>query len=146
MSFNRLKYDNCSYEHQLSESVGTLAYMLDPVRYENVNKCRIEYGVVGGTNVSHVKGNLVDLESDLLGTTRLNSRCPAYKYQNPCPTGDMTKCAPGSIYIRGSPTTQARTIDTTMQHLKPCQMFRYRPMSIPPQISQVMCGNRNNMS
>ena len=144
MSFNRLSYDNCAYEHQLSESVGTLAYVLDPMRYENCNKCRIEYGVVGGTNVSHVKGNLVDLESDLLGTTRLNSRCPTFKYQSPCPTGDMATCQPSSIYIRGSPTTQARTIDTTLQHLKPCNMFRYRPMPLPPQITQVMCGTNMN--
>lgn len=143
MSFNRLRYDNCAYEHQLSESVGTLAYILDPMRYENCNKCRIEYGVVGGTNVSHVKGNLVDLESDLLGTTRLNSRCPTFKYQSPCPTGDMTTCQPSNIYIRGSPTTQARSIDTSLQHLQPCNMFRYRPMPLPPQITQVMCGSNN---
>lgn len=141
MSFNRLRYDNCEYEHQLSESVGTLAYMLDPVRYENVNKCRIEFGTVGGTNVSHVKGNLVDLESDLIGTTRLASRCPSFKYQNPCPAGEMTKCQPGPIYIRGSPTTQARAVDTTPQHLRPCQMFRYRSMPLPPVVNQVRCGS-----
>ena len=31
---------------------------------------RIELGKVKGTAVSHIKGNLVDLESDLKGTTR----------------------------------------------------------------------------
>ena len=143
MSFNRLIYDNCAYEHQLSESVGTLAYVLDPMRYENCNKCRIEYGTVGGTNVSHIKGNLVDLESDLRGTTRVNSRCPSYKYQNPCPNGEMTTCVPGPITIRAAHGSPARSIDTNLLHLKPCQMFRYKSMPLPPQISQVMCNGAN---
>ena len=63
---NELIYDNCEYNTKLSESVGPLEYMLDPMQYENCNKCRIELGIVGGNNVSHVKGNLVDLESDLM--------------------------------------------------------------------------------
>ena len=65
MSSNRLSYDTCEYKQRLNESVGPLAYMLNPMRYENCNKCRMELGVIGGTGVSHIKGNLVDLETDL---------------------------------------------------------------------------------
>ena len=36
---------------------GPLAYNLDPVRYENCNKCRMDLGVIGGTGVSHIRGN-----------------------------------------------------------------------------------------
>ena len=106
MSSNRLIYDTCAYKHSLAESVGTLGWVLDPSRFENCNKCRIEFGVVGGTNVSHAKGNLVDLETELRGTTKLASKCPTLKYQNPCPTGDMTTCQPQQIVIKGNPSNQ----------------------------------------
>ena len=36
MSFNRLRYDNCAYKQELNESVGTLAYVLDPSRFKTV--------------------------------------------------------------------------------------------------------------
>ena len=139
MSFNRLMYDNCAYKHNLSENVGTLSYILDPMRYEHCNKCRIELGTVGGTNVSHIKGNLVDLESDLRGTTRLQSKCPSLKYQSPCPKGDVNTCQPNKIVIRGNPANQGRVVDTQMQHLKPCQMVRYKPVPLPPPMEPVHC-------
>ena len=49
MSSKRLMYDTCEYQTRLNESVGTLQYMLNPMRYENCNKCRMDLGVVGGT-------------------------------------------------------------------------------------------------
>ena len=42
MSSNRLMYDTCAYKVNLQQSVGPLAYHLNPLRYENCNKCRIE--------------------------------------------------------------------------------------------------------
>ena len=66
MSSNRLIYDTCAYKHELTQSVGPLEYVLNPMKYENCNKCRMELGLVGGTAVSHVKGNLVDLIEDEL--------------------------------------------------------------------------------
>ena len=140
MSFNRLSYDTCAYKHNLAESVGTLAWVLDPSRFENCNKCRIEFGVVGGTNVSHIKGNLVDLETDLRGTTRLQSKCPTLKYQNPCPNGDMTTCQPQEIVIKANPSNHGRVVDTTPMHLSSCQMFRYKPMPMPPPMEEVRCN------
>lgn len=139
MSFNRLRYDTCAYRHNLAESVGTLDYILDPSRYENANKCRIGYGIVGGTAVSHIKGNLVDLESDLYGITRLTTKCPSLDYQNPCPSGDMNTCKPGNIIIRNTPTTLGRVIDTTPMHLRECNMFRYQPIPMPPAIARPGC-------
>jgi hypothetical protein len=139
MSFNRLMYDNCAYQHQLSESVGTLSYVLDPNRFENCNKCRMELGIVGGTGVSHIKGNLVDLESDLRNQTRLQSKCPSMKYLNPCPNGDMNTCQPSQIVIKGTPTMQGRVIDTGKQHLNSCQMFRYKQIPLPPPIESSGC-------
>ena len=139
MSFNRLSYDTCAYKHSLAESVGTLGWVLDPCRFNNNSKCRIEFGIVGGTAVSNITGNLVDLESDLRGTTRLQSKCPTYKYQNPCPAGNMTTCQPQRIIIRDSPTTMGRVVDTRPKHLKSCQMFNYNPIPLPPAYGYNKC-------
>ena len=62
MSFNRTTYDNCSYKQELQNNVSTLSYLLSPYRYEHENKCRHQLGFVGGTVVSHIQGNLVDLD------------------------------------------------------------------------------------
>ena len=55
MSSNRLIYDTCAYKKTLDQSVGPLSYVLNPIKYENCNKCRMELGLVGGTAVSHIK-------------------------------------------------------------------------------------------
>jgi hypothetical protein len=53
--------------------------------YEHQNKCRHQLGWLGGTTVSHIKGNLVDLDSELRGQTRYVSKCGANMY---VPTDD----------------------------------------------------------
>ena len=64
MSWNRLRSDTCSYKNELAQSVGSLGWILDPSRFENNSKCRIAHGIVGGNDVSIIKGNMVDLESE----------------------------------------------------------------------------------
>jgi len=80
MSSNRLSYDACAYQKTLQQSTGPMEYMLYPGKFENTAKCRIEFGVNGGNAVSLFSGNLVDLESELRGQTRLNSLCPSTMY------------------------------------------------------------------
>jgi len=140
MSSNRLIYDTCAYKHNLQQSVGPLEYVLNPMKFENSSKCRIDLGVIGGTAVSHVRGNLVDLETDLRGQTRRSTKCPTKLYQNPCPQGDINNCKPGTIHIPGDPSQTERTIDTTMLHLPSCQMMRYKPTPLPT----AMDFNHNN--
>lgn len=140
MSFNRLTYDTCAYKHNLAESVGTLSWVLDPSRFENCNKCRIEFGTVGGTNVSHIKGNLVDLETELRGTTRLQSKCPTLKYQNPCPNGDMTTCQPDEIVIKANPSNSGKIINLDHIHLKSCQLAKFGPTELPQPMEKVRCN------
>lgn len=120
---NRLTYDTCSYSQELKQSVAPISYVMDPVKYEHCNKCRVELGVVGGTSVSHISGNLVDLENDLRGQNRPNTHCPEYKYiPNP---GNYVQ---GKEYIK--PVCHPK-VDTTMVHLKPCQMHQYA--AVPPE-------------
>lgn len=127
MSFNRLKYDKCAYQFELNQSMGTADWIMDPNRFENTNKCRVEFGLVGGTNVSHAKGNLVDLESDLIGTTRVTSKCPTEKYLNPCATSNtIGECQPNKIIIKQTPHQTGRVVDTTPIHLGTCQMVNYK--------------------
>jgi hypothetical protein len=80
MSMNRSTYDSCAYNQSLNQSVAPLSYIMDPIRYNHTNKCRMELGIVGGTAVSHVAGNLVDLENDLRGQNRPLTQCPSYEY------------------------------------------------------------------
>ena len=122
MSYNRLRYDQCAYNTEINQSVGPLEYLLNPMKYENCPKCRHEFGLVGGTNVSNIKGNLVDLENDLRGQTRQNTKCPNLKYQ---PTEGNT------IHIAGNACNSQRTIDLTPVHLPSCQMLRFPPTPIP---------------
>lgn len=123
MSFNRQSYDNCEYKKRLDESVGPLAYVLNPLKYTNCNSCRHELGIVGGSEVSQIDGDLVLLESELRGQTRPASRCPSMKYQ---PTNGST------IEIAGTACSEPKSIDLTKRHLPPCQMIRYPPVPLPP--------------
>ena len=141
MSSNRLIYDTCAYKQNLEQSVGPLAYQLYPGRFENCNKCRIELGTVGGTAVSHIKGNLVDLEGDLLGITRKASLCPQQKFSSNCAIGNMANCQPNNIVFTGSNCNDKRVIDTTPQHLQPCNMIRYKPTPMPPKPEYNNCFN-----
>ena len=43
MSFASLKYDDFYYKRTLNQSVSSLDYLLDPVKYNNCNKCRNEF-------------------------------------------------------------------------------------------------------
>jgi hypothetical protein len=117
MSYNRELYDTNNYKLQLQESVNTLDYILSPFRYEHNNKCRHQLGLIGGTDVSHIKGNLVDLESDLRGQTRLLSKSGGSRY---IPTNDNI--------ITNDKT---EPIDTTMLHLPACQTIMYRSVPVP---------------
>lgn len=122
MSSNRLKYDDCSYKTDLTQSVGPLEYVLNPGKYENCQKCRHEFGLLGGTAVSHIKGNLIDLENDLRGATRSASKCPDKKHK------------PGQrvLHLEGNACNKKRTVDLTKLHLPSCQMIRYPPTPLPP--------------
>jgi hypothetical protein len=131
MSLNRLSYDSCAYSASLNQSVAPLSYVMDPIKYEHCNKCRMELGIVSGTAVSHISGNLVDLENDLRGQNRPNTHCPSYKYIPP--TGNILQ---GKEYIK---PVQHPQIDTSMQHLMPCQMIQYGSVPLTPPMNLSQC-------
>ena len=132
MSSNRLSYDTCNYKQNLQQSVSSINFVLDPIKFEHKNKCRMELGIIGGTNVSHVKGNLVDLENDLRGQNRPMTYCSDYKYS---PRDD--NYVQGKEYIK---CVQHPKVDTTLQHLPSCQMIDYKPVPRPPKMDHPSFG------
>jgi hypothetical protein len=130
MSSNRLSYDSCAYEKSLQQSTSPLDYMLYNGKYENSSKCRIEFGIVGGNGVSSFGGNLVDLESELRGQTRLASLCPTKFY-----TPNGKKCDNKG---NGLPCS------SNMVHQPSCQMQYYpkTPLAQPSKVSG--CNYKEN--
>lgn len=142
MSSNKLMYDTCESQQRINESVGSLEYILNPVKYENCSKCRHQLGLLGGANVSHVKGNLVDLETDLFGITRKASLCPNKKYLNRCAMSpNQNNCQRNNIVIEGNSSTHERVIDTRPVHLQNCQSIRYKPIPLPRPLDLNHCLN-----
>lgn len=113
-----MSYDHCRYARELNENTDILKYVINPSRYEHPKKCRPEVGIVGGANVSQVKGNIVDTESELFGITRNLSKCAVSQVkplaQQPIILNDKTK-----------------PIDTTKVHLRSCQLIDYHPTPLP---------------
>ena len=116
------------------------------MRYENCNKCRMDLGVVGGTAVSHIKGNLVDLETDLMGITRKASLCPTKNLYQIVQQEIWQIANRRNITIQGDTCGKQRVIDTTPLHLQSCNMIRYKPNPLPPKLDLTNCGNRVNMN
>lgn len=139
MAFSRLSYDNCSYKSEILQSVGSLNYILSPEKFVNPNPTRIAFGIVSGNDVSIVKGNMVDVESDLMGVGRTASKCPSLKFLNECSGKNFGSCQPKQIVIRGNPSNSGRVVDTTPLHLRESQMFRVTPVFLPPAYTQPRC-------
>lgn len=91
------------------QSNGVLGYRLDPNRFYNCNQCFIDRGIVGGNTASLYSGNLVDLESDLMGRTRPQSHCNSVQFR------------PGTI-IQGVSCGKPK-----MEHLPVCSLIDYKP-------------------
>lgn len=108
------------------------AYDQSPFFYVHVKPSRNILGVVGGNNVSLVKGNQVDVESDLRGLNIPNTFCPERAYQAP------KEADPKKIVRDNVKTKQA--IDIQLQHLPAQQMWAY-PATIGPEPLRVdHCG------
>jgi hypothetical protein len=108
------------------------AYDQNPFFYVHYKPARTMLGTVGGNDVSLVKGNQVDVESDLRRLNIPNTFCPERAYQAP-------KEADPKKIIRDNVKTK-QTIDITLQHLQAQQMWAY-PATIGPEPLKVdHCG------
>jgi len=95
MSFTNTRYDDCAYKKELYESTSVLNHVIEKNRYINDQQCRhnvfgiLQENPVGSYDLPHV--DVVDVENDLYGLTRPNTRCPNVKY-NPKGQCKNTNC------------------------------------------------------
>lgn len=76
-------YDDCAYRQRLHESTSPMLYAINPVAYEACGKCHMSYpgflGAMGGQGFG-IGPDRVDIDSDLRGQSRLQSKCASHKY------------------------------------------------------------------
>ncbi len=137
MEWNRTRYDPCEYSVDIRQSTSPLAYQLNPLKFENCNRCFNQLGLVGGQNVSLNTKNLVDLESDLSGRSHALSRQACGLY-TPKPRNGI-KCD-HSLPDTGIPYSNCQPDKI---HLKPCQMnqIKPRPVDVGYSIKQPTCDD-----
>jgi hypothetical protein len=138
-AWNRIKStDMAIVRDQQSESM--FAYTQIPEKFERADKCRNALGLVGGAEVSNISGNLVDLESDLLGITRTQSKCAARQYQPACALGGPgCPTTPPSFSFKDKSTGEVRTVNTQPRHLPTCQMNTYPGVGTPSALKTDTC-------
>ena len=88
-------------------------------------------GIVGGNEVSLIKGNMVDLESDLKGINIPNTFCPWRQYQPPQSKTEI---------IRDNRKCSLK-IDIQKAHLPIYQMWAYPAVVAPEPIRNEVCTN-----
>ena len=125
MAFSRLCYDTNAYSSEVAQSTGTLGYLLNPVKYENCHKCRANFGIVGGPEVSLNDENMVDVESELSGRTRPLTKGNCGKYTPTCSASGQCKSDSGVPF-------DCDECQPVKKHLRTCQIVKY-----PPRIDNV---------
>jgi len=88
---------------------------------------RHQLGFVGGNEVSLIKGNMVDLESDLRGINIPNTFCPERQYH------------PNANEIVRNNTKVSLKIDTQKMHLPAYQMMAYPAVVAPLPLVNEVC-------
>ena len=134
MSSNRLPYDACAYSADLYQSTQPLSYALNTDKYKHLKPCRMALGIVGGNEVSTIRGNLVDLETELRGTTRLLTSCPALHYNPKNTNGNEMILGPKPCGF------EQKKIDIEPSHLATCQMISYPQIPLPPPLKISSCS------
>jgi hypothetical protein len=77
-SSNRLRYDECAYEQQLSDSTTPFQYRTNIAAYENCEKCKADkFWYKYDTE-------LVDVESELRNINRPATKCASLKFHPNC--------------------------------------------------------------
>jgi hypothetical protein len=108
------------------------AYGMTQFVYTSPEPRRHELGLIAGNNVSHIAGNMIDLESDLRGITRPNTFAPWRQYQPP-PKSQKE-------IVRDNTKIQLK-IDVQKAHLPAYQMWAYPGMPTPAPIKNEVCKN-----
>lgn len=118
---------------------GKLAgYTMIPDKFYHDKPCRNALGLVGGNDVSVVTASpMVDVESDLYGITRPNTKCNNKQYKPECALGGGG-CPdwPSGISYTNKADDEKRFISTRPTHLQTCQMNSYQGVAYPTTFNQ----------
>ncbi len=118
--------------HPWEKKENPQTYDIQLSSYLNPQPQRHILGIVGGNDVSIIKGNMVDLESDLRGINIPNTFCPWRQYQPP--SADQKQIIRDNVKID-------LKIDTRPQHLPTYQMWAYPGMPAPVPLKSEVCNN-----
>lgn len=84
-SYNRLRYDKCAYQKDLSQSTSPLQYRMSIDAFEHQNKC-----VYDKDSFYHpFDDKIVNTESELKGLGRSASKCAQFQYSPICEKSEM---------------------------------------------------------
>jgi len=122
---NRLIYDNCETAQRLSESTGPGLYNMYEGQFNNNSKCRSAFGEFSNYGVSLYNGNIVDLESDLMGINRRASLCPKNKYTPSC--DNYAVCG-----VNGIPCSCLEATSRNLINAQTCPSMFNRPVVVQP--------------
>jgi hypothetical protein len=114
------------------QNVGMFGYTQIPGKFENPQAQRNALGLVGGNEVSVIRGSLVDLESDLTWRTRALSKAIPRQYQPACPLGG-SGCPdyPANYTFQDKSTGVKTTVDYSPSHLPTGQFTTYPGVPTP---------------
>lgn len=115
-------------EPEINRKDNQQLYEQFPTAYVHVKPAQHILGLVGGNEVAGIRGNRVDLESDLLGITRPNSW--ATELHHLPPTSDTIERQNRKIGIQ---------IDATPTPLKEFQLWAYPATVAPQPVKQQVC-------
>lgn len=138
-AWNRIgSTDMTTVRDQQSQDI--FSYTQIPQKFEHPQKCRNALGLVGGSEVSNISGNMVDLESELLGITRSQSKCIARQYKPACPLGgEGCPDSPGDLQYTNKSTGEKVTIHTKPLNLPTCQMQTMPGVGYPQDLTVNTC-------
>jgi hypothetical protein len=127
--FSRLRYDSCASKAEVRDNVSIFSHTVDVNRFIHSSPCYHERGLLAGNttstvgqqpkpdNVSNAWAEMVAVENDLRGQTRVASSCPTFSY--------LPK--KGKISNKTEFKPAQADIDTSNKsNLSQCQMVDYR--------------------
>jgi hypothetical protein len=121
------------------QSKALMGYSMIPDKFYLNKPTRNALGLVGGNEVSVVTSSpMVDVESDLQGITRPNTKCNFKQYVPECALGGLGACPnwPSGIRYTNAATGERRFIATRPTHLPTSQMNSYQGVNYPTQFVQ----------
>lgn len=123
-------------------SAGVYGYTHVAEKFVHPDRCRAALGMVGGTQASAVKGNLVDVESELRGITRSQTKCPAGQYAPSCALGGASECPDTAGAMRFTERASGATVrvSTTPIHAPSCSPWAYAKPGTPAPLTMSVCN------